>query len=135
MATAEVVEVEAAAGGKREAAASEAVLWEISVPCTAAAAAAAAEAAAVAAPSMGTRGDVERTNTVAAMVLVGGRGVVVGRGEEVVVVVEGMRCCVVSMVGVTWAVGAEVVWMPMGRMLAVGVVVTVGLTAAVGAVD
>ncbi len=39
------------------------------------------------------------------------------------------------MVGVTWAVGAEVVWMPMGLMLAVGVAVTVGLTAAVGAVD
>lgn len=38
------------------------------------------------------------------------------------------------MVGVTCAVGADVVWMPMGRMLAVGVVVTVGLTAAVGAV-
>ena len=38
-----------------------------------------------------------------------------------------------TMVGVTMAVGAEVVWMPMGRMLAVGVVVTVGLTAAVGA--
>jgi len=38
-------------------------------------------------------------------------------------------------VGVTWAVGAEVVWMPMGLMLAVGVVVTVGLTVAVGATD
>lgn len=39
------------------------------------------------------------------------------------------------MVGVTRAVGAEVVCMPIGRMLAVGVVVTVGLTAAVGALD
>lgn len=38
--------------------------------------------------------------------------------------------------GVTWAVGAQVVvWIAIGRMLAVGVVVTVGLTAAVGAVD
>jgi hypothetical protein len=42
---------------------------------------------------------------------------------------------VVTIVGVTWAVGADVVWIPIGRMLAVGVVVTVGLTAAVGAVD
>ena len=39
------------------------------------------------------------------------------------------------MVGVTWAVGALVtVWIPIGRILAVGVVVTVGFTAAVGAV-
>lgn len=49
--------------------------------------------------------------------------------------VEGIRCWVVTIVGVTRAVGAEVVWMPIGRMLAVGVVVTVGFTAAVGAVD
>ena len=41
----------------------------------------------------------------------------------------------VTIVGVTCAVGADVVWIPIGRMLAVGVVVTVGLTAAVGAVD
>ena len=57
---------------------------------------------------------------------------VLGRGTDDV---DGIRCCVVIMVGVTRAMGAEVVWMPIGRILAVGVVVTVGLTAAVGAVD
>ena len=52
-----------------------------------------------------------------------------------VVVVEAGTCCKVTMVGVTWAVGALVVWIAIGRILAVGVVVTVGFTAAVGAVD
>ena len=42
---------------------------------------------------------------------------------------------VVTCVGVTCAVGVVVVCRGIGRILAVGVVVTVGLTAAVGAIE
>ena len=52
-------------------------------------------------------GEVERTKTVAAAVVLELTEVMVL--GSCVTVVEGMRCWVVTMVGVTWAVGAEVV--------------------------
>lgn len=73
----------------------------------------------------------ERTNNVAAAAVVLDVMVL----GSCVTDVEEIRCWEDTIVGVTCAVGAEVVWIPIGRMLAVGVVVTVGLTAAVGAVD
>ena len=135
----------AGTGGTGEGPSIDRELWEISVPCTAL--------------NIGMRGEVERAKTVdvtegrvtGKRVEVGGWGervagkaevvrrvemAVVGSvGGRVVVVVDGIKCWVVTIVGVTWAVGADVVCLPIGRMLAVGVVVTVGLTAAVGAVD
>lgn len=83
-------------------------------------------------PDSTTRGEVERAKgTGTAAAVVAALAAATPPPE-----VEVVKCWLLTMVGVTRAVGAEVVvWMPIGRMLAVGVVVTVGLTAAVGAVD
>ena len=75
----------------------------------------------------GTNGDVDLTNTVAEAA-----NWLLLEGVAVASMVDGTD--VETWVGVTCAVGAVVTWRGIGRMLAVGVVVTVGLMAAEGTV-